>query len=108
MQTTTYVRLIAVGVLVAFVGVLIYLFAVSSEADETRWNRVIALYGGVEAIAFAATGFLFGKEINRDQVQRAEKRADVKEAEAAQARTEADTARTKGRTLAAAIDAKLQ
>jgi hypothetical protein len=52
---------VAILVLIGFSALLYYLFRISSSADERLWNRAIFLYGAVEALAFAATGFLFGK-----------------------------------------------
>ena len=61
--------IVAVVVLVGFAGLLYHLFTISSGADERLWNRSIFLYGGVEALAFAAAGFLFGKEVHRQQAE---------------------------------------
>ena len=66
----------------------------------------MALYGAVEALAFTAAGFLFGKEVHREQAQNAEKRADAKTAEAQAANKDAAEATARGRDLRDAIRAK--
>jgi hypothetical protein len=82
-------------IVVAFGGVVVYMF-MWIGVGETQWARMVYLFGGVEAIAFAATGFMFGKEVHREQAEKAETRADDE-------KTRADNADTRGRQLAEAI-----
>jgi hypothetical protein len=111
---TTYVPLgVAVITLVCFGLMLIYMLSLTSSASELQWQRAVYLLSGVEAIAFAAAGFLFGKEVHRQQAEQATARADKAEEKAAAAQQNAILAnrtaievRTRARALTAAIDAK--
>lgn len=99
-------KLIAVAVLLGFVVLLVYLFGISSTADEQLWNRAIFLYGGAEAVAFAAAGFLFGREVHRERAEKAEQRADDQARAAASAQKEATDATARGQALRTAIAEK--
>lgn len=97
----------AIGILLAFAFALIYLFVLARQVPELLWERYIYLYGAVEAIAFAAAGFLFGREVNRQRAEKAEATAHEKTEEATQAKQDAAAAKEKGQSLAKAIIAKL-
>ncbi len=97
---------IAVAILGGFALLLYHMYQIAPTKEEALWNRSLALFGSVEAIAFTAAGYLFGKEVHREQAQQAEKRADEKTAEAADAKTAAAEARAKGQSLRKAIEAK--
>ena len=62
---------IAIGVLIAY-GFFIYFLIGKADAEELDWSRLIYLFSGVEAIVFAAAGFLFGREVNRKRAENAE------------------------------------
>ena len=99
--------IVAVGLLVAFVAMVIYML-VTSDGDATTWERQVYVFGAVEAIVFTAVGWIFGREVHRAGAQDA--RQDAKEAkEDAAAKGEKVEELTeevaKGRTLAAAIEA---
>lgn len=104
---------IAVGLLVVYLlGMLVMYFARS--AVEVTWSRLVFLYGGLEAMAFAAAGYLFGREVNRARAETAEARADEAQAEskdarqdAAKANAEAENAVEKGKTLAKFISSRV-
>ncbi|MDT7827780.1 hypothetical protein RQM65_03760 [Pricia sp. S334] len=66
----TYV--IAIGALIAY-GYFIHFLTGKAKFDDPEWSRLIYLFSGVEAIVFAAAGFLFGKEVNRKRAENAEK-----------------------------------
>lgn len=76
--------IIAVGALIAY-GFFIYFLLGKVDADEREWSRSLLLFSGVEAIVFAAAGFLFGREVNRKRAQNAEeaKKLAEKQKEAA-------------------------
>jgi hypothetical protein len=97
---------IAVAILVGFAVLLYHMYRIAPTREEVLWNRSLALFGSVEAIAFTAAGYLFGKEVHREQAQKAEERADATAAEAGQAQTAAAEARAKGESLRRAIEAK--
>lgn len=67
--------IIAVILLAAFAGLILY-FLKHLDMAEPKWSRATYLFGSVEAIVFAAIGWLFGKEVHREQAQQAEERAD--------------------------------
>ena len=82
------------------------MYQIAPTREEALWNRSLALFGSVEAIAFTAAGYLFGREVHREQAQNAEQRANEKTAEAAEAKMAAAEARAKGQSLRKAIEAK--
>ena len=94
-------------ILLLFFGLIIYLLA-HIAMSELQWTRAVYLFGGVEAIAFAAAGFLFGKEVHRERADKAEERADKAEVGATEAKERAVAAETKGKTLTAAITGKVK
>jgi hypothetical protein len=65
----------AVIVLIVFLVLIAYLIT-KSATTELQWTRLIYVFGGVEAIAFSAAGFIFGKEVHREQVAKSEDRAN--------------------------------
>lgn len=100
------VAIIAVLILIGF-AFLFYSMYVNAGTDQAQlWERRMALFGTVEALAFTAAGYLFGKEVHREQAAKAEQRADTKTAEAERAKTEAADANAKGRDLRSLIEAK--
>ena len=101
------VKGIAIFILFAFVAALVYLFVLAPQVQEVQWERYIYLYGGVEAIAFAAAGFLFGREVNRQRAEKAEATAHEQTQKATQAIEGAAKANASGQSLTKAIIAKL-
>lgn len=63
---------------------------------------MVFLFGGVEAVVFAAGGALFGRQVERGKSAAAEKRADSAEAKAEAAQGDAEA----GRALRAAVEAE--
>jgi hypothetical protein len=112
----TYVGLVvAVLALFSFGLLIMYMLTRTSDATELEWQRDVYLLSGVEAVAFAAAGFLFGKEVHRQQAEQATARADKAEEKAAEAQQNAQVAnrtaievRTRARALTAAINAKAE
>ena len=87
MSATNYnnsssIKLIAVSVAVVaillYVGADIFLF-MKLDVLKEQWDKAIFLYKGLEAIALAGAGFLFGREVHRERAESAEKRADRNE-----------------------------
>ena len=111
---------LVVGVLAIFaLGVMIaYLVRrAGTQTTELTWGRLIYLLNGVEAIAYAAAGFLFGREVNRARAEKAEEARDDAMTTAEEARetaadarvkaTKAETAHeTAGRAIKTALQAK--
>ena len=50
--------------------------------DELGWSRSVYVFGAVEAIACAGVGWLFGREVHREQAEQAEARAATAEEQA--------------------------
>jgi hypothetical protein len=91
------VRLIfAVIVTLVFLGAGGYLVAAADTTMPQEWERLVYVFGAIEAIAFAAIGWVFGREVNRQRAESAEQRA--KEAE-----EQKDDEKEKGRTLAGMV-----
>ncbi len=63
--------LIAIGVLVAYVYFVMFLLD-EIKAENNDWARMMILFSSVEAIVFAAAGFLFGQQINKKRAEKAE------------------------------------
>jgi hypothetical protein len=69
--------LVAIVVLWYFGTTLKRMFGLTGSAiGEIEWGRNAFLYGGIEALAYAAAGFLFGREVNRQRAESAEANAD--------------------------------
>jgi hypothetical protein len=62
---------IGVATLAAF-GASSYYLARHIGAEQLQWDRLVYIFGGIEAVAFAAAGYFFGKEVNRQRAQSAE------------------------------------
>jgi hypothetical protein len=90
---------VALVILVAFMGFTIHLLWVRKD-PEVHWARAVYLFQGVEALAFAAAGFLFGREVHRERAERAEERAETAKQEAAGAKESAARSDARGRALA--------
>ncbi|SHJ79395.1 hypothetical protein [Pseudozobellia thermophila] len=69
--TSSLQYIIAVALLVGY-GFFIYYLVGRVDSGDPAWSRLIYLFSGVEAIVFAAVGFLFGKEVNRRRAEQAE------------------------------------
>jgi hypothetical protein len=67
--------IVAVIVLGIYIYALVVLWGSTGEEAE-MWARRISVLGGIEALAFAAAGWLFGRDVNRQTIDQANKRAD--------------------------------
>lgn len=74
-----------------------------TEVTDATWARYTNLYSGLEALAYAAAGFLFGREVNRQRADRAEEDAAKSQQVANEAQSVAATSTANGRALAAAL-----
>jgi len=99
---------IAVLALAGFSWIIIDLMGKTGSASEMEWTRAVYLLSGVEAIAFAAAGFIFGREVNRQRAEKAEKRASEAQAQKEESQQRAVSFETKGYALASAIRARKQ
>jgi hypothetical protein len=80
---------VAIGVLVVYVVALWLLF--EHRADGS-WDRMVYLFGGFEAIVFAAVGAIFGTTVQRATVATAQVHAQQARADARAERNRADNA----------------
>jgi hypothetical protein len=86
--------LAATGVLIAF------LFG---KVGDENWDAYIYLLAGVEAISFAAAGWLFGKEVHREQAETAEEARKDAEANRVEAIGQAADEHRKGVEVGRAV-----
>jgi len=77
-----------------------------TKAPELEWNRSAYLFAGVEAVAYAAAGFLFGREVHRQRAEKAERRAESEQHRATEANKKATEQTVKGQALKKVINAK--
>jgi hypothetical protein len=77
-----------------------------TKAPELEWSRSAYIFGGVEAVAYAAAGFLFGREVHRQRAEKAERRAEDEQQRATEANQKATEETVKGQTLKKVINAK--
>lgn len=89
------VKIVAAVVALCAFGCFIRYMLGQTKTHETEWTRAVYLFQGVEAIAFTAAGFLFGREVHRERAEKAEKRAKDNE----------DSA-SNGKALASMVKAK--
>jgi hypothetical protein len=71
---------VAVAAVAVFGVATVYMFR---HTDSQNWERLVYLFGAVEALAFSAAGFLWGREVHReaatsakDEAKKANDRAD--------------------------------
>jgi hypothetical protein len=56
--------LFALAVVGSYVAMVVILWD-QVDSGEVEWSRKVLLFTGVETIAFAAVGWVFGREVNR-------------------------------------------
>jgi hypothetical protein len=105
-KLSTTVMVLAFAILIGFAFLFYNMYVLAETGQAQLWERRMALYGTVEALAFTAAGYLFGKEVHREQAAKAEARANTKATEAENAKTDAAEAKAKGRNLKQLIDTK--
>jgi hypothetical protein len=98
---------VTVAALVGFAVVVAVLWGKADDAgNETAWARWTFLLAGVEAIAFAAAGWLFGREVNRSAAKSAQQQAKDAQKTAQAETRRAATAEADGRALRDQIEIK--
>ncbi|PKA97242.1 hypothetical protein B0O79_0895 [Flavobacteriaceae bacterium MAR_2009_75] len=98
----SFEKLIAFAVLV-FYGFFIHFLIGKVDSGDPSWSRLIYLFSGVEAIVFAAVGFLFGKEVNRRRAEKAETEKKEVEVQKEKIKEEKVEEHNKGLVLGAMI-----
>lgn len=92
--------IVAIAALIFFAFQIYYMRSLTgAETPESQWGRSVYLFAGVEAIAFAAAGFLFGREVNRQRAEKAENRADKSQKDATDAKTKTAEVLSKAKSL---------
>lgn len=100
----------ALAALVGFTVFIRYLMARVMVPDP-QWIRLMDLFGSVEAIVFAAAGFLFGREVNRTRANSAEtatRNAEIRKEEERKKAEEAKAAELEAQQQALNAENKAQ
>jgi hypothetical protein len=79
-------KLIAGGLIVVFLAALVAMYFLRNDA---QWDRLVFLFGALEALCFAGAGALFGTSVQRGNVIQARQDASEAKATAEAAREEA-------------------
>jgi hypothetical protein len=98
------VTIAALVILGLFFVILFWVFFHLKGIEQSQWEHSVYLLSGIEAIAFAAAGFLFGREVHRARADAAEERADKEESK----KENAEKAAEKGKSLARLVKVKQQ
>ena len=69
---------VAILAVLGFAALIILIATLLSNAtmNDVQWERYTYLLAGVETVTFTAIGWLFGKEVHREQAEQAELRAN--------------------------------
>lgn len=98
--------LVAVIVLLAFGTVLKEMLTrANTEITPETWDRYTYLFRSLEALAYSAAGFLFGREVNRQRAENAEANADKSQEIAFEAQGVAAVSEANGKALADSVRA---
>jgi hypothetical protein len=95
--------LIGVGMLLGY-GLFLSEMIEHVGDKDPNWSRLVYLFSGVEALAFGAAGFFFGREVHRGRADAAESRADAEARRASESEKKAATNGARARTLAELAD----
>lgn len=90
---------VGIGLLIGYAVFVLALADRVNTPKEIEWARLQYLFNGVEALAFAAAGFFFGREVNRGRAEAAEVRAASETKRAAGAQRTAATANARGQVI---------
>lgn len=85
---------LAIIILVAYI-IFIAFMLYESGKEDLIWTRMLYLFSGLEAIVFAALGYVFGKDIHRIRAEKAEENADQAKKETDKAKKETEIAKEK-------------
>ena len=97
---------VAVIVLIAFATVLKEMLTrADTDITPETWGRYTYLFRSLEALAYAAAGFLFGREVNRQRAENAEANADKSQEIAFEAQGVAAVSEANGKALATGVRA---
>jgi len=97
----TVLGVLALGGFALLVG---HVLGRAAKAEELEWTRLVYLLSGVEAIAFAAAGYFFGRVVNRERAEGAEKRASEAQVDASEAQAKMTEAKQKEAVMKAGME----
>ncbi|WP_353508005.1 hypothetical protein [Intrasporangium sp.] len=103
-----FIAAIAIAVVYIVVAFITLNRADDADVTESAWLRIVFVVQGVEAIAFTAIGWLFGREVHRGAAEAAKEQADEAKQEAVGAAERATVAERDGWRLAEAIRARAE
>jgi len=90
----------AFGIVVLVAWLLLVLALYTYRADtEILWSRSTFIFGSVEAIAFAAAGYFFGREVNRERAEKSEDKARIAQGDLIIAQRDLIIAKQNGQNL---------
>lgn len=95
-------HIIAISVLLVYGIFLVYLLK-EIKTEEPFWTRMMMLFTSLEAIVFAAVGYIFGREVNKKRAEEAVKDKEVAKKEAIEAQKEKTEEKVKGLKLATSV-----
>ncbi|MGJ4940552.1 hypothetical protein ACQR1W_08270 [Bradyrhizobium sp. HKCCYLS1011] len=75
-KVNRFTMAVATVLIVIWIGYLVYLGFHVREPQELVWTRLTSLLNSLEAVVFAAAGALFGTQVQKARVAKAEKTAD--------------------------------
>ena len=77
---------LAVVLVVLFAMGCLMMYYAADNAEEKLWGRYEWVFGALQAVAFTAVGWVFGREVNRSTAETATKQVETARAEAKTAR----------------------
>lgn len=99
--------LAAAALLIVGIGFGVFL-VLNVGVEDSAWDRYILVFGAAEAVVFAAVGWLFGKEVHRQEAKDAKVAHGQAQAESTAASMEAAAQAERGRNLAAVVQSAAQ
>ena len=94
--------MLGIVLILFFVAFVVYMLG-NLAIVETAWTRAMFLFGGVEAVAFAAAGYFFGTQVQRGKVQEAKAESEAATKVAKRADQVAEAERTTSTVLSEGI-----
>jgi type VI protein secretion system component VasK len=99
----TVIVVVAIAVLIIYIVFIILNWNEVDTDNDATWVRRIMLLGGIEAIAFAAAGWLFGREVGRESAAKAEAAKDKAETAKDKAQGDANAAKADALRLSSRV-----
>jgi hypothetical protein len=90
------------------VGFGVFVVALVAMRNDARWDRLVFVFGGYEALVFAGAGALFGTSVKRQEVSEARTRASKEKQRADVAESDANAGRSLQQVILAKRDAQVR